>query len=160
MAEDSKPKADADKDSKPVISPEYKKLLNKMGQAMMLTAGVLSVVYGLNAFVRHKGYNAFNQPQAYASVKPGSCPVRSSQPFAGPYTLLNDNTIKFVDDVVVQCEDAETGSAAMSQMDIAVSMAPRDCTWKEKAAFARKGLGYNVLKDKYVERAEVGLPKK
>ncbi len=141
---------------------DTKKLLNKIGQAMMMTAGLLAVVYGANVFVRHKGYNAFNEPKpAYtAQAQYGTRPIRSSQPFAGPYTLLNDNTITCVDNVVLQCEDAETGYAAMSQMDMAVGIAPRDCTWKEKAAFARKGLGYEVIKDAYISREEVGLQPK
>jgi hypothetical protein len=156
----------------PQANPNANKLLNAIGKSMMMTAGVLAVVYGANAFMRHKGYNVFNQPKqactAQAPYAPGVTPapyaprvICSSQPRKGPYALYSDDTIRFVDkSIELKVEDLETGEKAMGQMDAAVSIAPRECTWRDKARFARLGLGYEVIKDGYISRVEMGLEPK
>jgi hypothetical protein len=84
--------------------------------------------------------------------------VLTSQPRAGLYALYSDNRIRFDDGVVFDCEDELAGREAMKQMDMAACLAPRECTWRDKERFARLGLGYEVIKDAYISREEVGLP--
>jgi len=74
----------------------------------------------------------------------------------GAYSITSDNRIKFIDGIVIRCEDAETAAEAAKRMDIAISCAPKTNTDNDYARRARISID-KAIEDGIIYRREMGL---
>jgi len=84
--------------------------------------------------------------------------VRPGVSHSGGAFFVDGNKITCVDDVVFTCDDPETATAFSAKCDEVIGVLPSSFTPQQKISYARVKL-YEVIKDRYVSREEVGLAK-